>query len=287
MTEFLNLKEAIKTYVKPNISVALEGFTHLIPHAAGLEIIRQGIKDLHLIRMTPDVIYDQMIGMGCANKLTFSWGGNPGVGSLHRFRDAYQNEFPHKMQFVEHAHAAMANAFTAGASGLPCAIFKGYAGTSYPEVNSDIRFFECPFTKEQLTAIPALNPDLAIIHAQKADRNGNIWMKGIVGAQKEVLMAAKKTIVTVEEIVDNIDESQGGVVIPRWIVNVVSEVPKGAFPSYAEGYYNRCNEFYKKWDAISRDKEVFYNWMKENVLSTKDYAEFMEKLENKELLCQN
>lgn len=280
MTEFLSLKDAVKKYVKPKMSIALEGFTHLIPHAAGLEIIRQGINDLHLIRMTPDIIYDQMIGMGCASKLTFSWGGNPGVGSLHRFRDAYENNYPNKIEFEEHAHAAMANAYAAGASGLPCAVFKGYLGTSYPEVNSNIRFINCPFSGEKLTVIPSIRPDVAIIHAQKADKKGNIWLKGILGSQKEVLMAAKKSIVTVEEIVDHIDEKQGGVVIPRWVVNAVCEIPNGAFPSYAEGYYNRSNEFYKKWDSISKDREVFNDWISKYVLSSNDYLEFYSKMKN-------
>ena len=207
MTEFLELTDAVKKYVKPGCSVAAEGFTHLIPHAAGAEIIRQKIDHLTLIRMTPDIIFDQMIGMGCADKLVFSWGGNPGVGSLFRLRDAYENGVPHEMEFEEHAHAAMANAFAAGAAGMPCAVFKGYRGTQYPEVNPKIKFIECPFTGEQLTVIPAHRPDVAIIHAQRADRQGNIWMTGILGVQKEAVLAAAHSIVTVEEIVDEVDES--------------------------------------------------------------------------------
>jgi len=281
MPEFISLKDAISKYVHPGISVAMEGFTHLIPHAAGLEIIRQKKRNLSLIRMTPDIIYDQMIGMGCADKMTFSWGGNPGVGSLHRFRDAYENEYPHKMIFTEHAHAAMANAYVAGASGLPCAVFKGYRGTSYSKVNQDIKFIDCPFTGETLTAVPAIKPDLTIVHAQKADKEGNIWLKGIVGIQKEAILAAKQSIVTVEEIVDRISEDQGGIIIPRWVINAISCVPLGAFPSYTEGYYNRFNDFYIKWDKISADRNYFHEWMNEFVLSTNDFSETMSKLKDK------
>ena len=279
MTEFLSLREAVQKYVKPGISLAMEGFTHLIPHAAGLEIIRQKIHHLSLIRMTPDIVYDQMLGMGCADKLMFSWGGNPGVGSLHRLRDIAEHDYPHHIEIKEHAHAAMANAYVAGASNMPCAIFKGYRGTNYPDVNSDIRFISCPYTGETLTVVPAIKPNLAIIHAQRADKQGNIWIKGIMGIQKEALLAARQSIVTVEEIVDQVDEKQGGIVIPRWVVNAVCCVPKGAFPSYTEGYYNRSNDFYLRWDKISRDRQRFLDWMDRFVLSTTDFSEFMVNLE--------
>ena len=278
MTEFLELRSAIAKYVRPGMSVAAEGFTHLIPHAAGLEIIRQGIDHLTLIRMTPDIIYDQLIGMGCADKLVFSWGGNPGVGSLYRLREAYEKGVPHRMEFEEHAHAAMANAYQAGAAGLPVAIFKGYRGTQYPEVNPKIRFIECPFTGERLTAIPALRPDLAIIHAQRADRDGNVWLRGILGVQKEAVLASRHSIVTVEEIVDNVDESQGGSVIPRWAISAVCHVPLAAFPSYAEGYYDRSNGFYVRWGEVSRDFATFREWIETFVLSTRDNSEYLAKL---------
>jgi glutaconate CoA-transferase subunit A len=278
MTDFLSLREAIRKYVKPGMTISMEGFTHLIPHAAGQEIIRQNIRQLSLIRMTPDIIFDQMIGMGCTDKVTFSWGGNPGVGSLHRFRDAYQKDYPHKITFIEHAHAAMANGYAAGASGMPCAIFKGYQGTSYPEVNPDIQFIDCPFTGETLTAVPSIRPDLAIVHAQKADKSGNIWLKGIVGVQKEAILASNQSIVTVEEIVDEVNEDNGGIVIPRWVINAICTVPMGAFPSYTEGYYNRSNEFYIKWDKISSDRDTFKDWMNDFVLKTRDFSEYLEKL---------
>jgi glutaconate CoA-transferase subunit A len=248
--------------------VALEGFTHLIPHAAGHEIIRQGRKRLTLIRMTPDLIYDQLIGMGCVAKLVFSWGGNPGVGSLHRLRDAIENGWPHKLELEEHSHAAMANAYEAGAAGLPCAIFRGYIGGDLPKVNANIKRVKCPFTGEELAAVPAHRPDVAVIHAQRADKAGNVMIEGVLGVQKEAVLASKRSVVTVEEIVDQLPKrSLNAVVLPHWTVGHVVEVPGGAFPSYAQGYYPRNNNFYKEWDAISRERDSFLAWMKENVLA--------------------
>jgi glutaconate CoA-transferase subunit A len=278
MTEFLTLADAVATYVRPGSSLAAEGFTHLIPHAAGAEIIRQEIDHLTLVRMTPDIIFDQLIGMGCADKLIFSWGGNPGVGSLFRLRDAYENGVPHEMEFEEHAHAAMANAYAAGAAGMPCAVFKGYRGTQYPEVNPKIRFIECPFTGEELTAVPALRPSVAIIHAHRADRQGNIWMTGILGVQKEAILASKRSIVTVEEVVESVDEASGGTVVPHWAVDVVCEAPLGAFPSYAEGYYDRSNLFYQKWGEISRDYDHFREWMERYMIASEDFTHYLAKL---------
>ena len=278
MTEFLELSSAINKYVHDSDSVAAEGFTHLIPHAAGLEIIRQEIRHLTLTRMTPDIIYDQLIGMGCADKVVFSWGGNPGVGSLYRLREAYEKGVPHPMEFEEHAHAAMANAYQAGASGMPTAFFKGYRGTEYPKVNTNIRFINCPFTGEELTAVPAIRPDVAIIHAQRADREGNVWLQGILGVQKEAVLAAKHSIVTVEEIVDSVDERSGGTVIPRWPISAICVVPMAAFPSYAEGYYDRSNSFYLKWGEISKDFESFCGWMETFVMATEDHNRFLCKL---------
>jgi glutaconate CoA-transferase subunit A len=278
MTEFLRLADAVARHVRPGCSLAAEGFTHLIPHAAGAEIIRQGIRHLRLVRMTPDIIYDQMIGMGCADALVFSWGGNPGVGSLYRLRDAYEKAVPRAMVFEEHSHAAMAHAYAAGAAGMPCAVFKGYRGTQYPEVNPNIRFLTCPFTGEELTAVPALRPDVAIIHAQRADREGNVWMAGILGVQKEAVLAAGVSIVTVEEVVTNVDERGGGTVIPRWAIDVVCVEPLGAFPSYAEGYYDRSNAFYQRWGEISRDFDRFRDWMQRYVVSSDDFAHSLAQL---------
>ncbi|MEA2978062.1 MAG: glutaconate CoA-transferase, subunit [Alphaproteobacteria bacterium] len=267
MPRITTLAEAVKANIHDGDTVAMEGFTHLIPHAAGHEIIRQGRKNLTLIRMTPDLIYDQMIGMGCAKKLVFSWGGNPGVGSLHRLRDAVENGWPHALEIEEHSHAAMANAYEAGAAGLPCAVFRGYIGGDLPKVNSKIKYIECPFTGEKLASVPAHRPDVAVIHAQKADRAGNVLIEGIVGVQKEAVLAAKRAIVTVEEIVDDLGlRSLNATILPSWTVAAIAEVPGGAYPSYAQGYYGRDNAFYKEWDAIAREREGFLAWMQANVL---------------------
>src|SRR6266403_4997657 len=205
MSQFMSLAAAVEANVRDGDTVALEGFTHLIPHAAGHEIIRQRRRRLTLIKMTPDLIYDQLIGMGCAERLVFSWGGNPGVGSLHRFRDAVENGWPHPLAIEEHSHAAMANAYEAGAAGLPCAVFRGYIGVDLQKVNPNIRSVICPFTGETLAAVPAIRPDVTIIHAQRADRMGNVLIEGIVGVQKQAVLAAKRSIVTVEEVVNELD----------------------------------------------------------------------------------
>jgi glutaconate CoA-transferase subunit A len=276
LAEITDLHSAVATHIRDGQSIALEGFTHLIPMAVGHEIIRQKKRNLTLIRMTPDIIYDQMIGMGCAKKMVFSWGGNPGVGSLHRLRCAIEEG---SLEIEEHSHGAMANAFSAGASGMPVAFFKGYEGTSYPQINPNIRFVHCPFTGEQLTAVPAISPDVGVIHAQKADPQGNIWIDGIIGVQKEVLLASKYSIVTVEEIVPQISEKQGGIVIPSWVIDSVCVVPQGAYPSYASGYSVRDNSFYKQWDAISRDPVTFAKWMAINVLlQTQEEVSFEQSL---------
>ena len=267
MARVLSLSEAVESAVRDGDTVALEGFTHLIPHAAGHEIIRQGRKHLTLLRMTPDLIYDQMIGMGCADKVIFSWGGNPGVGSLHRLRDAVENGWPNKLEIVEHSHAAMANAYAAGAAGLPFTMFRGYIGTDLPKVNPAIKYIECPYTGEKLATVPAVKLDVAIIHAQKADRKGNVLLEGIVGVQKEAVLAAKRSVVTVEEIVDELSPpSPNSVVLPGWTIKAVVKVPGGAHPSYAHGYYKRDNAFYKTWDDIARERDTFVSWMEENVM---------------------
>ncbi len=274
MTAFLSLPDAIAQYVRDGDTLALEGFTHLIPFAAGHEIIRQHRRDLTLIRMTPDLLYDQMIGMGCARKLVFSWGGNPGVGSLHRLRDAVEHGWPNPLELDEHSHAAMANAYAAGAAGLPCAIFRGYQGSSLVEHNPNIRFVECPFTGERLAAVPAIRPDVGIIHAQKADRAGNVLLEGIVGVQKEVVLAATRALVTVEEIVDELHPpSPNSVILPSWSIHAIVHAPGGAHPSYAHGYYPRDNAFYTAWDAIARDRETFQAWMREHVLRVQPEAD--------------
>ncbi|MEJ0097103.1 MAG: CoA-transferase [Bauldia sp.] len=267
MAEFLSLHDAIATNLRDGDSVAMEGFTHLIPFAAAHEVIRQGRKNLKLIRMTPDLIYDQLIGMGAADRLTFSWGGNPGVGSLHRLRDAVENGWPQPLAIEEHSHAAMANAYEAGAANLPFAAFRGYKGVDLAKVTASIRSVICPYTGEVLATVPAIRPDVAIIHALRADRRGNVLLEGIIGVQKEAVLAAKRAIVTVEEIVEDFGaRSPNAVVLPSWTIAAVAVVPGGAYPSYAHGYYKRGNAFYKQWDTIARDRDSFLAWMRENVL---------------------
>lgn len=265
MAALMSLADAIATLVHDGDTVALEGFTHLIPFAAGKEIIRQRRRDLTLVRMTPDVIHDQLIGAGCARKLIFSWGGNPGVGSLHRFRDASQAGWPVPLEVEEHSHAGMANRYVAGASGLPFAILRGYTGTDLVGVTESIKMVTCPFTGEQLAAVPAINPDVTIVHAQQADRQGNVSMWGITGAQKEAVLAATHSIITVEEIVDKLHRPYGAVVLPTWAITAVAEVPGGAHPSYAAGYSIRNNQYYQEWDAISRDRDLFTAWLETSV----------------------
>ena len=280
MAVFLPLSEAIRRHMNDGDSVAMEGFTHLIPFAAGHEVIRQQKKRLTLIRMTPDLIYDQLIGVGAAEKLIFSWGGNPGVGSLHRLRDAVENGWPEPLQLEEHSHAAMANAYEAGAANLPFAVFRGYKGVDLTKVNPTIRSVTCPYTGEELATVPALRPDVAIIHAQRADRAGNVMLEGIVGVQKEAVLAAKRSIVTVEEVVDDFGpRSPNAVILPAWTVTAVAVVPGGAFPSYAHGYYKRANAFYKTWDAIARDRDAFLKWIDANVMkkSAEDFAQYSRR----------
>jgi glutaconate CoA-transferase subunit A len=278
MAHWTSLSEAVRTHIHDGDTVALEGFTHLIPFAAGHEIIRQGIRNLSLIRMTPDVIYDQLIGAGCARKLTFSWGGNPGVGSLHRLRDAVEQAWPHALELEERSHADMANAYVAGAANLPFAIMRGYSGSDLPKFNTQIRTIRCPFTGEELAATPAVRPDVAVIHAQKADAKGNVLLWGIVGVQKEAVLASKRAIVTVEERVEKLDAPENACVLPGWVVDAVCLVPHGAHPSYAHGYYDRDNVFYRQWDAISRDRESFLAWIKHYILETSDFAEYEQRL---------
>jgi glutaconate CoA-transferase subunit A len=272
------LQEAVAGLVHDGDSVALEGFTHLIPTAAAHEIIRQERRNLTLIRMTPDLIYDQMIGIGCASKLIFSWGGNPGVGSLHRFRDAVEKGWPHPLEIEEHSHAGMANRYVAGASNLPFAVLRGYVGTDLPNVTQTIAPITCPFTGEELMAVPALRPDVAIVHAQQADRKGNVALWGITGIQKEAVLCAKRTIVTVEEVVEHLEPHPFQIVLPSVTVNAIAVVPHGAHPSYAYGYYDRDNVFYEAWDPVSRDRERFKEWIERYVMGTEDFGEYLESI---------
>jgi glutaconate CoA-transferase subunit A len=264
----VELRDAIAEHVRDGMTVALEGFTHLIPFAAGHEIIRQGRRDLTLVRMTPDLIYDQLIGMGCARKLIFSYGGNPGVGSLHRFRDAVESGWPQPLELVEHSHAGLANAYAAGAAGLPFGVLRGYAGTDLVEHNEDVAFVDCPFTGEKLSAVRAVRPDVTVIHAQQADKHGNVLLWGLAGVQKEAVLSAATAIATVEEVVEELEPPPHSVVLPAWTIAAVCTVPGGAHPSYAAGYSTRDNDFYSAWDEIARDRDRFTEWMREHVLES-------------------
>ena len=266
MARFCSLDEAVGDAVRDGDVVAMEGFTHLIPFAAGHEVIRQRRRELTLVRMTPDLIYDQVIGAGCAAKLIFSWGGNPGVGSLHRLRDAVENGWPRPLAIEEYSHAAMANAYDAGAANLPFAVYRGCPG-DLATVNVNFRTLTCPYTGETLTAVPAIRPDVTIVHAQRADREGNVLIDGIIGVQKEAVLAAARSVVTVEEVVERFENAPvNACILPHWTLGAISVVPGGAFPSYAYGYYHRNNAFYLAWDRISRDRKTFQAWIDENVM---------------------
>ena len=277
MAEVTSLREAIAELVGDGDTVALEGFTHLIPYAAGHELIRQGRRDLTLIRMTPDIVYDQLIGAGCARKLVFSWGGNPGVGSLHRFRDAVENGWPAPLELEEHSHAGMAAAWAAGAASLPFGVVRGYAGSDLAS-RTRAATLVCPFTGAELTAVPAHRPDVGVVHAQQADREGNVQLWGISGVQKEVVLASARSLVTVEELVEKLEPRAGSVLLPSWTIGAVAVVPGGAHPSYAHGYYDRDNDFYRAWDAIGRDREAFTEWIDRHVRGTADFAEYRRSL---------
>jgi glutaconate CoA-transferase subunit A len=265
VAEIVPLADAVQELVHDGDVVALEGFTHLIPHSAGHEVIRQERRDLTLVRMTPDVIYDQLIGMGCARKLVFSWGGNPGVGSLHRLRDAVEHDWPRPLELEEHSHSGMAAAYAAGASHLPFGLVRGYEGTDLAK-RTNVAWITSPFGGEQVAAVPAIRPDVGIVHAQQADETGNVQLWGISGIQKEIVLASRRSIVTVEEVVERLEPRPNAVFLPSWAITAVAPAPGGAHPSYAHGYYERDNAFYVRWDEISRDRDRFQEWMRQNVL---------------------
>jgi glutaconate CoA-transferase subunit A len=280
VAEFTSLRAAIDDLVPDGSVVAMEGFTHLIPVAAGHEVIRQQKRDLTLVRMTPDVIYDQIIGAGCAAKLVFSWGGNPGVGSLHRLRDAVENGYPLPLQIEEHTHAGMATRYAAGAAGLPFGILRGYLGTDLVD-HTTVATISSPFDGEEVSAVRSLNPDVAVIHAQQADRSGNVGLWGITGVQREVALASGTVIVTVEEVVDELDlRGPNGAVLPSWTVDAIAEVPRGSHPSYSMGYSERDNSFYTRWDAISRDRDTFSKWIDTYVTGTDDFSAYLAAVDD-------
>jgi glutaconate CoA-transferase subunit A len=279
VSRLLSLAQAVSELIHDGDTVAMEGFTHLVPHAAGHELIRQNRRDLTLLRMTPDIIYDQLIGVGAVRTLVFSWGGNPGVGSLHRFRDAVEHGWPQRLELIEHTHATMAAAYAAGAAALPFALMRPIAGTDTPEHNARMAVVRCPFTGQSLLAVAAHRPDVTVIHAQRADRSGNVQLWGITGVQKEAALAARRVLVTVEEIVDRLTRQPGDVILPAAVVSAVCEVPNGAHPSYAQGYSRRDNAFYREWDEISRDRSQFLAWIDRHVHGTGSMQEFLASLQ--------
>jgi glutaconate CoA-transferase subunit A len=274
----LSLKEAVSSFVKDSDTVVIEGFTHLISFAAGHEIIRQKKKNLTLARLTPDLIYDQMIAAGCAKKLIFSWAGNPGVGSLHAFRRAVEAN-PPRLELDEYSHFGMVARLAAGAANLPFWPLRNYTGSDIQKNNANIRSVDCPFTGEKLAAVPALRPDVSIIHAQRADKFGNTQIWGLLGVQKEAAFASKKVIIVVEELVEEsvIRQDPNRTLIPGLQVDAVCVEPWGAHPSYAQGYYDRDNQFYTAWDAIARDEKSLAQYLDEFVYGVKDRAEYMKK----------
>ncbi len=276
----VSMQEAIAEYVRDGASVAIEGFTAFICFAAGHEIIRQRRRDLTLIRMTPDLIYDQMIAAGVARKLVFSYLGNPGVGSLHAVNRAIEKGIPAPLEIEEYSHYGMVGRYTAGAARLPFYPLRSYVGSDMPGANERIKMVESPFGDGPIAVVPPLNPDVAIIHAQRADQHGNTQLWGLLGVQKEVAFAASKVIVVVEEIVDEvvIRADPNRTLIPGLIVNAVVCEPFGAHPSYVQGYYDRDNDFYLKWDGISRDVAQTQAWLDEWVYGVKDRAEYLQKL---------
>ena len=272
------MREAVAAHVRDGDTVVIEGFTHLICFAAGHEIIRQRRRDLTLCRLTPDLIYDQMIAAGCARKLVFSWAGNPGAGSLHAFRRAVEGKGP-PLELEEYSHFGMVARVSAGAARLPFWTLRNYMGTDLPRVNPMIRSVSCPYTGEVLSTVPALNPDVTIVHAQRADAQGNAQIWGLLGVQKEAAFASDRVIVVVEEIVDEsaIRADPNRTVIPGLIVDAVVVEPWGAHPSYAQGYYDRDNEFYIGWEKISRDPAALARYLDDFVYGVRDRAEYVEK----------
>ena len=284
MAQFKTLKDAVADNLRPGDIAAFEGFTHLIPHAAAHEVIRQGIGELTLVRLTPDLVYDQLVGCGLVKKMIFSYLGNPGVGLLRRVRDAVENGVPQPLELEEHSHAALANAYEAGAAGLPMAVFRGYKGAGLKAVNANIRSITCPFTGEELAAVPAIRPDVTFIHAQKADRKGNVLIEGILGVQKEAVLAARRAVITVEEIVDDFDDAHPNLtILPHWTISAIAHVPGGAHPSYARGYYGRDNAAYVEWDEIAADMDRFRAWIDTHVMQAgpEDFAGRVETLKGK------
>ena len=278
--KIVSMKEAIADAVKPGCELYLEGFTHLISFAAGHEIIRQGIKDLTAIRLTPDLVYDQLIEAGLVKKLVFSWAGNPGVGSLHGLRRRSQKDSVSKIELEEYSHFGMVARVLAGSSGLPFWPLKNYAGTHIADSNPKIKSIECPYTGEPFATVPAIHPDVAVIHVQRADQEGNSQVWGLMGTQKEVAFASKRVIIVAEEIVDTsvIRRDPNRTLIPGILVDHVVHEPWGCHPSYAQGYYDRDNAFYVNFEEISRDPKTYQDYLGEFVYGVKDRKDYLTKV---------
>jgi glutaconate CoA-transferase subunit A len=277
--KLMSMHEAIRRYVHDGDVIVIEGFTHLICFAAAHEIIRQRRRDLTVCRLTPDLIYDQLIGAGCVRRLVFSWAGNPGAGPLYALRRAVEQGIPNPIELEEYSHFGMVARLTAGASRLPFYPLRNYMGSDLPRVNPKIKTVVCPFTGEELAAVPALNPDTAIVHAQRADENGNAQIWGLLGVQKEAAFAAQHTIVVAEEIVPEktIREDPNRTLIPGLVVDAVVNEPFGCHPSYAQGFYDRDNNFYVQWREISADVRRFNDYLDEWVFGVADRAEYVSR----------
>jgi glutaconate CoA-transferase subunit A len=280
--KIVTMREAIQDAVTPGCQLYLEGFTHLISFAAGHEIIRQGIKDLTAIRLTPDLVYDQLIEAGLVKKLVFSWAGNPGVGSLHALRRRSQKDSVSKIEMEEYSHFGMVARSIAGSAGLPFGTLKNFDGTHIGDSNPKIKSIICPYTGEKFATVPALNPDVAVIHVQRADQEGNSQVWGLMGTQKEIAFASKRVIVVAEEIVETslIRRDPNRTLIPGILVDHVVHEPWGCHPSYAQGYYDRDNDFYVKWEEISRDPKTYQDYLNEFVYGVKDRKEYLQKMGN-------
>ncbi len=276
----LSMREAIGRHVGDGDCVVIEGFTHLIGFAAGHEIIRQRKRDLVLGRLTPDLVYDQMIAAGCARKLIFSWAGNPGAGSLHGLRRAVEQGIPAPLELEEYSHFGMVARLTAGASKLPFAALRTFTGSDLPRVNPAIREVVCPYSGERIPTVPALNPDVAIVHVQRASADGSAQVWGLLGVQKEAAFAAKRVIVVAEQIVDEsvVRADPNRTLLPGFVVDAVVHEPWGCHPSYAQGYYDRDNDYYVGWGEIAGERATLERWLDEWVHGLSGRAEYAEKM---------
>ncbi len=280
MSKLASMREAVAELVRDGDTVAIEGFTHLICFAAGHEIIRQGRRDLTLARMTPDVIYDQMIGAGVARKLIFSWLGNPGVGHLHSVRRRVEQQDPEPLELEEYSHFGMVCRYAAGAANLPFFPIRSYYESDIPSVNPNIVPMRSPYDGTEVFVVPPLRPDVTIVHAQRATQHGDTQIWGLLGCQKEAAFAAERVIVVCEEVVsgETVRADPNRTVIPGIVVDAVVQEPFGCHPSYAQGYYDRDNAFYLEWEAISKDPETLDGWLKEWVYGLETHAEYVEKM---------